>query len=235
MGKIIELIDVTRRFGDDVILSGINFTVEAGEFLAISGPNGAGKTTLLRLMLKLLKPSDGEVVYFSSDGSPVKHFPIGYLPQKNSIDLRFPISVKEVVLSGLIRGWGLKRNRDAKANLDELSTLLGLGDFLHKPVGSLSGGQLQRTLLARALISRPSVVVLDEPLSYVDKHFEHKIYDIMRSIASHATIILVSHEMTEISAMATRHIIVDHGITLCHAHHHHPPLECCSDPDCTYT
>lgn len=232
MNKIIELKNVTRRFGADTILSGINLTVNAGEFLAISGPNGGGKTTLLRLMLKLLRPTQGTVKYFNNKGEEVKNLHVGYLPQKSSIDLKFPITVRDTVMSGLLQGFGLRTPANAADRLETLSAQLGIGDFLHKQIGTLSGGQLQRTLMARALISHPDVVVLDEPLSYVDKHFEVRIYDLMRRLTQKATIILVSHEMTEISTMATCHIIVNHGIEICHAHHHHPPVECCNDDNC---
>lgn len=217
MDKIIELKDIYYRYGDEKIFSGINLTVNTGDFLAISGPNGGGKTTLLRIMLKLLKPSSGKVIYFNRQLQN-KYLKIGYLPQKSSIDLHFPITVNEVVLSGLLSG--IKFPADAHSKRDEISSLLGLSELLKKPIGSLSGGQLQRTLLARALISEPNVIMLDEPLSYVDKHFEQRIYDIIRSIAYNTTIILVSHEMSEISPMANRHIIVNRGIETCHAIDH---------------
>jgi zinc transport system ATP-binding protein len=104
--------------------------------------------------------------------------------------------------------------------------MMGLDDRSEAAIGELSGGQLQRTLLGRAIISNPELLVLDEPLSYIDKHFEHHLYDIIGELAKSTTIVLVSHEMSAIAGMANRHIIVDNGIHECSAHHHYVPSEC---------
>lgn len=223
---IIRLSDVGVSFDGRPVFSNLNMIVLRGEFLAITGPNGGGKTTLLRVILKLLRPDCGRVEYMR-DGRPTKHLPIGYLPQKSMIDVRFPISVADTVRSGLLRGL---RSRFTPADEEEfrrIVELMGIRDILSRPIGDLSGGQLQRTLLGRALISRPEVVVLDEPLSYVDKLFEQQIYAIMEHLAHEATMILVSHEMTRISAMASRHIIVNHGVHECTADHHFFEQPCC--------
>lgn len=159
---IIELSDIRLRYGQEQIFSNVSLQVCRGDFMAVSGPNGAGKTTLLRILLKLLKPTSGRVTYFDAQGKPTKRLPIGYLPQKSGIDIHFPITVRQMVLSGLITGWGLRQPADAEQRLGEVSERLGLEPFLHKPINALSGGQLQRSLLARAIISQPEVVVLDE-------------------------------------------------------------------------
>ena len=219
---IIELSDIRLRYGQEQIFSNVSLQVCRGDFMAVSGPNGAGKTTLLRILLKLLKPTSGRVTYFDAQGKPTKRLPIGYLPQKSGIDIHFPITVRQMVLSGLITGWGLRQPADAEQRLGEVSERLGLEPFLHKPINALSGGQLQRSLLARATISQPEVVVLDEPLSYVDKHCEQQIYHIVADLAKSSTIILVSHEMTVISGMANKHIIVNRGVEVCQNTHHGP-------------
>lgn len=204
---LIELRDVSVRYDNDFILRNVNLTLRKGDFMAISGPNGGGKTTLLRVMLKLLRPTSGSVRYFN-DGLPVRNLAIGYLPQKSMIDTRFPVVVKEVLKSGLL-GSGFRRDKAAeKSEFDRVVQLTGVGDYLDRPISGLSGGQLQRVLLGRALISRPGLLVLDEPLSYVDKKFEYQIYDMMSDLSREATIVLVSHEMTVISRMADRHITV---------------------------
>lgn len=225
---VIELRDVCVRYEPSVppVLFGINLSVERGSFTAITGPNGGGKTTLLRVMLKLLKPSSGQVIYRDSSGREVKRLPIGYLPQKSMIDTGFPITVKEVLLSGLLRGLCGRPSKADLERLGEVMELTGCSSFENHPIGALSGGQLQRTLLGRAIISRPEVLVLDEPLSYVDKRFEQQIYGIIENLARHTTIILVSHEMSTISGMATRHLIVDRGLHACHALHHYVPSDC---------
>ena len=150
------------------------------------------------------------------------------MPQKNMIDSRFPITVEDVVLSGLLGGRSLMRrfSREETERADAMLRLVGMDDRRRSPIGALSGGQLQRTLLGRALIANPEVVVLDEPLSYIDKRFEAHLYDIISDYARHSTIILVSHEMTTISQMANRHIIVDGSVHECHASHHFVPTQC---------
>ena len=136
------------------------------------------------------------------------------------IDSHFPVSVSEVISSGLLATKGLsKAGRDAL--VDDTIRLIGLEEHINQPIGALSGGQLQRTLLGRAIISHPRILVLDEPLSYVDKRFESQFYDIIAQLAQTSTIVLVSHEMTMIAEMANRHIIVDHSIHECAASHHY--------------
>lgn len=222
---MIRLTDIEVAHDLQKVLPGVSLTVDRGDFLAISGPNGGGKTTLLRVMLKLQKPDSGRVEYFEG-GRPVKRLHVGYLPQKSNIDVRFPITVEEVVRSGLLNGWRHRATPEEMERLVEIVDLMGIGGYLDRNIGDLSGGQLQRTLLGRALISRPEVLMLDEPLSYVDKEFEHQIYSIMERIAERTTIVLVSHEMSVISRMATRHIIVDHGVRECSRHHHGVFYDC---------
>lgn len=223
--KLIEIKDITVQYDRKRILDNVSLTIERGDFVAITGPNGGGKTTLLRTLLRLLKPTGGSVTYFDSDGITAKRLKIGYLPQKSNIDTKFPITVAETIRSGQISGLFRRLKDSDDEEFRRVADLCGVTGFLNQTVGELSGGQLQRTLLARALVSRPEVIVLDEPLSYVDKTFERQIYSIMESLAKDHTMILVSHEMSVISGMANRHIIVDHGIHECHSHHH-SILEC---------
>lgn len=218
---IIELRGVSMQWEGKNILSDVNLTVNRGDFLAITGPNGGGKTTLLRIMLRLLRPSAGAVIYRNSAGSECNRLPIGYLPQKNMIDSRFPISVEEVISSGLMAIGRLEAD-ERRTAVDEILRMVELSDHRRASIGNLSGGQLQRALLGRALISRPEMLVLDEPLSYLDKHFEQHIYTILQEVAPHTTIVLVSHELSVISTMANRHAIVDHTVRLCKGHHPQP-------------
>lgn len=228
---LIELRDVQVAYerGRQPVLQDVNLTIYKGDFLAISGPNGGGKTTLLKVILRLLRPTSGQVLYLDGEGREVKSLHIGYLPQKSTIDVRFPITVREVIMSGLLHGLRHRFTPEDYARLEEVVALTDTGRFLDQTIGTLSGGQLQRTLLARAIISRPDILVLDEPLSYVDKRFEQQIYELMEHLSRHTTIILVSHEMTVISGMANRHVIVDHTLQLCHAHHHDFKCEMTND------
>lgn len=220
---IIDVDHVWMQYDGKAILRDVSLTINKGDFVAVTGPNGGGKTTLLRLILRLLHPSKGRVIYHR-DGLEVKTMPIGYLPQKNMIDSRFPITVKEVIRSGLLSS-DLDRNEKERLTSETIE-LMGLAEHAGSSIGELSGGQMQRALLGRAIISNPEVLVLDEPLSYVDKQFEHHLYDIIDDISHRATILLVSHEMSTIAGMANRHLIVDHSIHECTATHHHIITTC---------
>ncbi len=217
---LISLVDVSMGWDMRQVLTDVTLDVNNGDFMAITGPNGGGKTTLLRIMLKLLKPTAGRVIYHDCESQGCDSPLIGYLPQKNMIDSHFPVSVSEVISSGLLATKGLTKSR-RDALVDDTIRLIGLEEHINQPIGALSGGQLQRTLLGRAIISRPRILVLDEPLSYVDKRFESQFYDIIAQLAQTSTIVLVSHEMTMIAEMANRHIIVDHSIHECAASHHY--------------
>lgn len=212
--NLITLRDVGMTYDGREVLRHVSAAVRHGDFVAITGPNGGGKTTLLRIILGLLRPTSGSVDYCGGC-TPA----IGYLPQKNSVDSHFPITVSEVVATGLLgRSTGSKCS-DA-TRVEEYLELVDMAAYASRPIGRLSGGQLQRTLLARALVSRPSLIVMDEPLSYLDKHFEARLYDILEGLRNRATILLVSHEMNTIDQMATHHWIVDKTLHQCTSTRH---------------
>ncbi len=224
---ILSIKDVSHTFADRLVLNDVNLQVNESDFMAITGPNGGGKTTILRLILHLLKPTKGRVEYYDSHGEPVAELKFGYLPQKSAIDSQFPITVEEVVASGL-RVRPLHRfTPDELRQIDEAIRQVRLSEVRDRAIGKLSGGQLQRALLGRAIISKPSVLVLDEPLNYIDKQFEEHLYQMMAELKGTTTIILVSHEMSVISGMANRHIIISGGkVHECVAHHHFVRPEC---------
>lgn len=222
---IISLSDITMSYGRRTVLSDVNLQLHRGEFLAVTGPNGGGKSTLLKIMLRLLTPTRGRVEYHS-------RFIPGYLPQKNAIDSRFPITVREVIATGLMGRDNADLSKEEKhERVEGMIAEMELMSHADNPIGALSGGQLQRTLLGRALVGNPPLLVLDEPLSYIDKRFEPRLYDIIRDVASRATVMLVSHEMTEISSMANRHLIVDCTVDCCHSRHHYAQRTCETDPE----
>ena len=218
---IISLQGVSMNYGERPILENIGFSVDKGDFIAITGPNGGGKTTFLRIILGLLKPVAGKVEYFAG-GKPARRLNVGYLPQKNAIDSHFPITIEEVIQSGLANATKPfhRLSKEERRQVDETLSLVGLTGLRNSSIGQLSGGQLQRALLGRAIISKPEVLVLDEPLSYIDKSFEQVFYNIIATLAATTTILLVSHEITAIARMATRHVIIDRTLHECHAAHH---------------
>lgn len=193
---IITLEHVFAGYEEKVALQNVSLEVFDHDFLGVIGPNGGGKTTLMRVILGMLKPFSGKVSYFR-EGRQVPEITIGYLPQYNDIDRQFPISVEEVVLSGLSREKKLFASfKDThKQQVEQTLEKLGMEDFAQRPIGSLSGGQLQRVLLARAIVSRPEVVVLDEPNTYIDKRFQEQMYQMLDVINRDCAIIIVSHDV----------------------------------------
>lgn len=223
---LISLRGVTMQFDRKITLNDINLDICRGDFIAITGPNGGGKTTLLRIILRLHDPSKGSVTYLGDKGSG-KRLRIGYLPQKNLIDSSFPVTVKEVTAFGLMNTPDISKEERMR-RIDDTIRLMGLSDHADNAISELSGGQLQRALIGRAIISRPEVLVMDEPLSYLDKDYEHKLYHIIEELAPTTTIILVSHEMSAIAGMANRHLIINHSLQECHAsrHYAHDACDC---------
>lgn len=202
MNKLIELRGITAGYGEKTVLRDLSLDVWEDDFLGIIGPNGGGKTTLLKVILGLLTPQSGTIRFFDKD-EEVSGLKIGYLPQINRIDKKFPISVGEVVASGLSSEKPLFRafNKQQNERIEEVIGLMGLDGLFTWPIGELSGGQLQRVLLGRAIVSRPQVLVLDEPNAYVDKQFESRFNQLLETINKETAIILVSHDIGTILSL----------------------------------
>ena len=222
MTPILTLEHITAGYEQKTVLRDVNLTVYDHDFLGIIGPNGGGKTTLIKVILGLLHPLSGTRTFFR-DGRPADSLKMGYLPQYNLIDKKFPISVEEVILSGLSGEKGLLRRFTAEhhARVKEVVARMGLEGLEHRAIGQLSGGQMQRALLGRAVISEPDIVILDEPNTYIDKRFEAKLYELLNEINRHCAIILVSHDigtvLQQVKSIAcvneTLHYHPDTGIT----------------------
>ena len=209
--KIIAIENVWLSYTDKNILENINLDIYQGDFLLITGPNGGGKTSLLRTILRLQSPTKGQITFFRQ-GEPVSSLDMGYLPQKNSIDSRFPITVEEVVASGLMGNTQKgNTNFDSKKEIDEMLDLMGITALRNKPIGVLSGGQLQRSLFGRALISKPEMLILDEPASYIDRQFGNRMFEILRDLSSNGTtIMMVSHEIEPFITLSNRNLYINH-------------------------
>ena len=196
MNSIIQISNLNAAYEGKTVLSQVNLTVYERDFLGIIGPNGGGKTTLVKCILGLHKPEQGNIRFFKN-GKEVSNINMGYLPQYNSIDRKFPISVYEVILSGLSKQKSLLQqyNKAHHEQVRQIIARMGLEGLEERAIGELSGGQLQRTLLGRALVSNPEVVILDEPNTYIDKRFETKLYSLLEEINRERAIVLVSHDI----------------------------------------
>lgn len=212
--KLLEIRNLTVGYqSSNPILKNINLDVFKNDFLGIIGPNGGGKTTLLKTMLGLIKPSSGAVHYFKENHITDK-INIGYLPQMNQIDKKFPISVFDVILSGLTAQKKLFTyySQEQKRKAKIIAERMGLSSLLNRPIGNLSGGQLQRTLLGRAIVDNPDLLILDEPNSYVDKRFETDFYKILEEINTDTAIILVSHDVGTVISLVKNIACVNEGL-----------------------
>lgn len=199
MKPIIEIKNLSAGYDGRTVLHDVNLSINERDFLGIIGPNGGGKTTLIKCILGLLKPTGGEIIFHTSEKASTKTTStlLGYLPQYNSIDRKFPISVEEVILSGLSIQKSLtsRFTPEQKEKGRQIISRMGLEGLEHRSIGQLSGGQLQRALLGRAIISDPAVLILDEPSTYIDKRFEARLYELLAEINKECAIILVSHDI----------------------------------------
>ena len=209
-------IDVNRlhvRYGPYEVLSDITFTVSRGDFLAVVGPNGSGKTTLIKTVIGLLKPASGTITFggktFSESGLQV-----GYLPQKSSYaDPRFPASVREVVASGLMvqRSNPKRLSAEDFQSVQSVLSMLQIDHLAGKRVGKLSGGQQQRVHLARAMVGKPTLLVLDEPTGALDPQTRECFYTTLMELnrTHRVTIIIVTHDSHSIGQYAKKILFLD--------------------------
>ncbi|AAM73321.1 MAG TPA: ABC transporter ATP-binding protein [Chlorobaculum sp.] len=193
------------NLGGAKILQGLSLSVYEGDFLAVLGPNGGGKTTLLKVILGLVKPTTGTVRVFGKEPGYASRR-IGYVPQRLDFDRTFPISAMEVVLMGrLSRKRLLQRygHEDRRKALEALETT-GLAELAQRRIGALSGGELQRVLIARALAGEPELLLLDEPTASVDPDMKTTIYDLLDQLKKSHTIVLVTHDTGTIGRHVSR-------------------------------
>ncbi len=224
MNPVIELREVGFAYGEEAVLEGIDLAVREREFLGIVGPNAGGKSTLLKLILGLLEPDQGEIRVLGRPPRASRHL-LGYVAQHPGFSRNFPISVRQVVELGLLgrreRGGALAAllprplSADERARVAQALDEVEAGDLASRQIGSLSGGQLQRVLLARALVSRPRILLLDEPTANVDQRAEGEIFDLLKRLNTRMTILVVSHDIAFVSSYVTRVACINRTL-VCH-------------------
>lgn len=199
MTWILEMKSVSASYGEATVLEDVNFRVNERDFIGVIGPNGGGKTTLLKVILGLLRPVKGELVF---NPGVLNGSRIGYLPQISTADVNYPVTVKDIVLSGLMIGKGIFSRMTAadRKKADEVIEQLGLRGMAGSTVNELSGGQMQRVYLGRAIIGDPKLLLLDEPGNFVDSSFEKDFYEKLKELNDRMAILMVSHDVGTISA-----------------------------------
>ena len=218
MSFLLEMHSVSASYGANIVLEDVSISVYENDFIGVIGPNGGGKTTLLKLILGLIKPEKGKITFNSE---LLNSTSIGYLPQLSTGDVNYPVTVTDVVLSGLmiskkiISMMSQSDRRRAESVIDDL----GLSDLAPASLNELSGGQLQKVFLARAIIGNPRLLLLDEPGNFVDSTFENDFYGKLRELNHHMAILMVSHDVGMISSHVKSYACVNRRL------HYHPSAE----------
>lgn len=215
MEPIITIKNLSVRYDKITALEHVNLNIFDNDFIGIIGPNGGGKSTLVKAIMGVVEYS-GSIEYGTTLLRHKKPH-IGYLPQISSFDKAFPISVGEVVMSGLQAEQGILRSygKDERRRVDEILDKAQLSDLKKRSIGELSGGQLQRVMLCRAIISNPRLLVLDEPTNFVDNRFENELYTLLQELNKEMAIIMVSHDLGTISSVVRSIVCVNR-----HVHRH---------------
>ena len=206
---VVTLEHIRVRFGDVTVLDDISLNIEAREFVGITGPNGGGKTTLLKVILGLISPEKGRVSVFSMPPVPARKR-VGYVPQFHHFNSSFPASVMDVVLTGRLDSgsmFGRFSRADRRADRHAAEHALervALHDLKNRQISKLSGGQQQRALIARALVSDPDMLLLDEPAASIDSSSKSTFYSLLDKLRGEKTIIMVTHDVSAVTSRADK-------------------------------
>ena len=209
---LVSLRNVAVCYDDFTALEGVALDVYADDFLGIIGPNGGGKTTLVKAVVGALSYSGK--IEFSPEMYRAGRRLIGYMPQQTSFDTSFPISVLELVMSGLQseRGFHSRYGADDRRKALELLEMAGIADLADRQIGEISGGQLQRALLCRAIIIEPKLLILDEPANFVDNRFENELYTLLRKLNERMAVVMVSHDIGTITSVVKSIVCVNRTV-----------------------
>ncbi len=216
---VIHIRNLSFSYGQQRVLENIDMDIHPGDYVAVVGPNGGGKTTLVRLILGLIKPTAGIITVFGQTPSSVRHR-IGYVPQNVDINRRFPISVREVVMMGNLRAGGrrVRFTESYRARAHGALETVGMSAYVDRRIGELSGGQRQRVFIARALVSSPEMMILDEPTASIDNKGQKEFYDTLKTLNDNRmTVVVISHDLSVLSPYVKSVACVNR-----HLHHHRP-------------
>ena len=196
----------------------MDLKVNENDFIGVIGPNGGGKTTLLKVILGLVKPSEGKIVF---NNELLNNNSIGYLPQMSTGDINYPVTVTDIILSGLMIRKGIisRMSSSDKTRAMKVMDELGLEEMTNSTLNELSGGQMQRVFLGRAIIGNPRLLLLDEPGNFVDTTFENDFYEKLRDLNKRMAILMVSHDVGTISSHIKSFACVNRSL------HYHPSHE----------
>lgn len=213
--SIITLRNVGVNYEHSIALEDVNLDIFEDDFIGIIGPNGGGKTSLVKAIMGVV-PHSGEIE-FAPALQRKSHLKIGYMPQVSQFDTRFPISIEEVVLSGLQseKGFFGRYTHADRQRATELLKQMGIDQIASRPIGEVSGGQLQRALLCRAIIAEPKLLILDEPTNFVDNNFEREFYALVKQLHERMAVMIVSHDVGTITSLVNAIICVNR-----HVHRH---------------
>jgi len=222
MAHLFEMHSLSASYGALTVLKDVNFVVDESDFIGVIGPNGGGKTTLLKIILGLLKPSAGSIVF---NENILNGDRIGYLPQMSTGDINYPVTVTDIVLSGLMiqKGFISRMTASDKIRAAKVIDELGLTALAGATINELSGGQMQRVFLGRAIIGEPKLLLLDEPGNFVDTTFENDFYEKLRELNKRMAILMVSHDVGTISSHIKSFACVNRTL------HYHPSHEISND------
>lgn len=231
--SFIKVSDLAFSYNGKHILREVNLSLTSNKTYAIIGPNGGGKTTFLHLLMGLLHPLSGTI---KIQGMAPRFYrdKIGYVPQTPRFDKLFPLTVEELVLMGALHElpWWGRWKKATKQRARELIDLVGLADKIDQPIGQLSGGQIQRAYIARAMLSKPKLFLLDEPTANLDPDAESHVITLLRQLKTETTLLIVTHELENVVDLADQVLCIQNDVCLlemkdvCHHYSmgvYHPP------------
>jgi zinc transport system ATP-binding protein len=212
--EMIKLNDISVKYGYIEALRDLNLTINEGEYVGIIGPNGGGKSTLLKVILNLEKPYKGTIKY--NDTTMKKaNIKMGYVPQITELNRMFPITVKEVILTAklpMTKNAFHRFKKNDYLEVDEIIRKVGIRNIAERQISDLSGGEFQKMLLARALALNPDILFLDEPTAMIDAKSQKQIYNTLKKLSKEITIVIVSHDVKDITEQVDKLIFLDKNI-----------------------